>query len=171
MSFPRFLQLILICMTFALITGCSDETTLEPEAEDELRDRPAIPEPTYYSGPVPEKSMELIVKTVELSNYIACYDSLKIRPSWCGGDFPCYMVPACLDLGPTRIKLVDSDTTVTCMDSLLTPAGASWHDPAWCGEICANPLSSTPYLQHVRYWVRLGVGERDSGLTENTVTR
>ncbi len=158
----------MLCLTLVFAAGCGDDA-VAPEEIEEVLDRPAIPEPTYYSGPVPDKSMELVVKTVALSNYVASVDSVYPKPGWCcsGCDFECQFFPTFP--GPNRVRLVDADTIVTNGDSLLTDVTYIPH--TGYGDMGCNALSSTPYLQHVRYWVRLGVVERYSGSTSVTVTR
>ncbi len=158
----------IICLTLVFTAGCGDDA-VAPEVLEEVLDRPAIPEPTYYSGPVPDKSMELVLKTVALSNYVASADSVYPRPGWCcsGCDFECQFFPTYP--GPNRIRLVDGDTIVTNGDSLLTDVTYIPHSSY--GYMGCNPLSATPYLQHIRYWVRLGTVERYSGSTSVTVTR
>lgn len=160
----------MICLVLTLAAGCGDDT-VAPEDQAEILDRPPIPEPTYYSGPVPERSMELVVKTVRLSNYVASADSIWPAPGWCcdgpGCDFACRFYPAWP--GPNRIRLVESDAIVTNYDSLMTDV--TYIPSTSNGPMGLNPLSSAPYLQHVRYWVRLGNVERYSGSTSVTVTR
>lgn len=148
----------------ALVASCgSDDDVTGPEPE--VLERPPVPEPTYYAGPVPERSIELVMATVELSEFVAAADSIWI-PS-CG-----HVELPCMWYGTTengrRIGLVRGDTTVTRFDSLATEIIDSWGhvSPMW-----ASPLSSRPYLQHVRYWVRLGDPERYSGSTSVSVTR
>ncbi|HSG29517.1 MAG TPA: hypothetical protein VLA34_13640 [Candidatus Krumholzibacterium sp.] len=170
MRTTHFLILLTAGLLLVLGPGCSDNT-VEPDGNDLPLDRPAIPEPTYYSGPVPEKSLELIVKTVELSNYVASVDSLWPHPGWCcedGCDFDCRFYAT--RPGPNRIRLIDADTVVTYGDSLKTTV---YYDQSgiYYGIMSAAPLSSIPYLQHVRYWARLGIVERYSGSTSETVTR
>lgn len=160
---------IACCLVLGIMmaAGCGDDTVAPPE--EKTTDRPAIPEPTYYSGPVPEKSLEMVVKTVPLTNFVASVDSL-IPPYCCdhsGCDFNCKFYGTYP--GPNRIKLVKDRTIISDLDSLETDIyyhpGGSW------GLINGAPLSSTPYLEHVRYWRRLGAVERYSGSTSTTVTR
>ena len=160
----------MIGLTLSLAAGCGDDAVAPEEEQQEVLDRPPIPEPTYYSGPVPEKSIELIVKTVRLSNYVASADSIWPSPGWCctgpGCDFECRVLGTFP--GPNRIRLVESDTIITHADSLMTDVT---YDEWSNGPMGLNPLSSAPYLQHKRYWVRLGNVERYSGSTSTTTTR
>ena len=170
MKASQTILISMICLVLILIAGCGDDA-VAPEEPEEALDRPPIPEPTYYSGPVPEKSIELVVKTVLLSNYVASADSIWPADGWCCDtgdcDFSCNFYPTFP--GPNRIKLVESDTIVTHEDSLRTDV--TYIPYTGSGEMGCNPLSSAPYLQHVRYWVRLGIIERYSGSTSVTVTR
>lgn len=169
MKASQTILIAMICLVLVITAGCGDDA-VAPEEPEEVLDRPPIPEPTYYSGPVPERSMELVVKTVPLSNYVASADSVWPPPGWCcesGCDFACKFYSTFP--GPNRIRLVESDTIVTHSDSLLTDVTYIPH--LGTGDMGCNPLSSTPYLQHIRYWVRLGIVERYSGSTSVTVTR
>lgn len=165
----RAINLLVMCclvLGVLMITGCGDDPVIPPE--EEVLDRPAIPEPTYYSGPVPEKSLELIVKTVPLSNFVASVDS--IIPHYCcsegGCDFQCQFYGTYP--GSNRVKLVQDHAIITEIDSLQTEI---YYAPFSTGPIHLDPLSSTPYIQHIRYWRRLGLVERYSGSTSTTVTR
>jgi len=169
MKASQTILIAMICLVLVITAGCGDDA-VAPEEPEEVLDRPPIPEPTYYSGPVPERSMELTVKTVLLSNYVASADSVYPHPGWCcesGCDFKCMFFPTFP--GPNRIRLVESDTIVTHADSLLTDV--TYIPYTSTGDMGCNPLSSAPYLQHIRYWVRLGIVERYSGSTSVTVTR
>ncbi len=168
MKAPQSIFVALFCLVLLLAVGCGDDA-VAPEEQVEILDRPPIPEPTYYSGPVPEKSMELVVKTVRLSNYVASADSVYPPPGWCseGGDLECMFYPTFP--GPNRIKLVEGDTIITDQDSLQTDV--TYIPYTGTGYMACRPLSSAPYLQHIRYWVRLGDVERYSGSTTVTVTR
>ncbi|MBN1884279.1 MAG: hypothetical protein JW876_01985 [Candidatus Krumholzibacteriota bacterium] len=166
----RTILTAIACIMLVVAAGCSDDDTVGPAPEEAL-DRPPIPEPTYYAGPVPEKSMELVVKTVKLSTYIASVDSVWPSPGWCcdgpGCDFQCRF--SATYPGPNRMKLVEGDTIVTAYDSLFTNIYYTY--PSSYGVMNCNQLSASPYIQHVRYWVRLGSVERYSGSTSVTVTR
>lgn len=168
MKVPQSIFVALFFFVLVLAAGCGDDT-VTPEEQVDVLDRPPIPEPTYYSGPVPEKSMELVVKTVRLSNYVAAADSIYPPPGWCcnGCDFECMFFPTYP--GPNRIKLVEGDTIITDAVSLMTDV--TYIPNTVRGELACLPLSSAPYLQHIRYWVRLGIVERYSGSTSVTVTR
>ena len=167
MKASRSILIAMICLVLVIAAGCGDDA-VAPEEPEEVLDRPPIPEPTYYSGPVPERSIELTVKTVRLSNYVASVDSIYPL-GWCcpGCDFKCWFYPTYP--GPNRVRFVESDTIITSNDSLITDVTYVPH--ASTGEMTCNPLSSAPYLQHIRYWVRLGIVERYSGSTSKTVTR
>ena len=168
MKAPQGIFVALFCLVLVFAAGCGDDA-VTPEELKEILERPPIPEPTYYSGPVPDKSMELVVKTVRLSNYVASADSIHPPPRWCGsgGDFECMFYPTFP--GPNRIKLVEGDTIITGENSLMTDV--TYIPNIGTGGMACLPLSSAPYLQHIRYWVRLGIVERYSGSTSVTVTR
>jgi len=168
MKAPQSIFFALFCLVLVFAAGCGDDA-VTPEELKEILERPPIPEPTYYSGPVPDKSMELVVKTVRLSNYVASADSIYPPPGWCssGGDFECQFYPTFP--GPNRIKLVEGDTIITDWGSLMTDV--TYLPYTTTGDMACLPLSSAPYLQHIRYWVRLGIVERYSGSTSVTVTR
>lgn len=165
----RWVVLLAIVAASCLFAACGDDDSITGTDQTDL-DRPPIPEPTYYAGPVPQRSMELILKTVPLSNFVAAADSIWTQ--WCcdtpGCDFGCEFYPTYP--GHNRLRLVENDSITTNTDSLTTdvyynPAMTNW------GPMLCYPLSSHPYLQHVRYWVRLGDVERYSGSTSLTVTR
>lgn len=120
MKTKHFLFILIIGLTPMLTAGCGDDAVAPEEELGEILDRPPIPEPTYYSGPVPEKSIELIVKTVRLSNYVASADNAWPALGWCcsGCDFECHFFGT--NPGPDRIRLVESDTIITQEDSLMT---------------------------------------------------
>ena len=167
MKAPQGIFVALFCLVLVLAAGCGDDA-VTPEEPVEVLDRPPIPEPTTYSGPVPDKSMELVVKTVRLSNYVASADSVYPPPEWCcdnGCEFQCMGYPTFP--GPNRIKLVEGDTIIT--SSLST--GITYIPTTSTMAMGYRPLSSAPYLQHIRYWARLGIVERYSGSTSVTVTR
>jgi hypothetical protein len=168
MKVSRIGLIAVFCLALTITTSCGDDA-VAPEEQEEILDRPPIPEPTYYSGPVPDRSMELVVKTVRLSNYVASADSIWPATGWCcdvgGCDFHCHFYGT--NPGPNRIRLVESDTIVTHEDSLMTDVYYDYGE----GPMGLNPLSSAPYLQHIRYWVRLGIIERYSGSTSTTTTR
>ncbi len=168
MNVSRIVLIAIFCLALTVIAGCGDDAVAPEEEPEEVLDRPPIPEPTYYSGPVPEKSIELVVRTVRLSNYVASADSIYPVSGWCchGCDFECHFYGT--NPGPNRIRLVESDTTITHWDSLMTDV---YYDYGGEGPMGINPLSSAPYLQHKRYWVRLGIIERYSGSTSTTTTR
>ena len=169
MKSSQTILIAVICLLLVFAAGCSDDA-VAPEEPEEVLDRPPIPEPTYYSGPVPEKSIELVVKTVPLSNYVALVDSTWPPPG-CGpgADFECRFYETYP--GPNRMRLVENDSIITHYDSLKTDVCIAYVPYLNWGEMASNPLSSAPYLQHIRYWARLGIVERYSGSTSVTVTR
>jgi hypothetical protein len=172
MRSSKIVLFAVLCLALTIVAGCGDDA-VAPEDPEEVLDRPPIPEPTYYSGPVPEKSMELVVKTVLLSNYVAAVDSFMINENWCcesGCDFECLMYEFCINEDITRVTLVDNDTIVTGNVGYPYLRGRDPHT-SFCTSMASRPLLSAPYLQHIRYWVRLGIVERYSGSTSVTVTR
>ncbi len=161
-----------ICMLL-VVSSCSDDNTAVNTVQEEI-ERPPIPEPTYYAGPVPLKSVELIIEAVPLSDFspIVTGASSPTPPTDYG-----YVVDsvygthgvASTEFGiyKHRIKL--------CIDSKVvdTPNVGFYiggNGNPWVWTNC-YPLSNQPYLQLVRYWVRVGAVERYSGSTSKTTTR
>ena len=166
MKVNRVLYATALLAALLLVSCGSDTEVVQPDPI--VLDRPPIPEPTYYAGPVPDKSMEMVVASVELSNFVAAEDS--IWSPWCceepGCDFSCKFYPTYP--GGNRIRLVANNAIVTNEDSLKTDV---YYGPSSTGEMLSTALSSRPYLEHVRYWRRIGIVERYSGSTSVTVTR
>lgn len=169
-----------------LVLSCSDPVG---DGGDADADRPAIPEPAAYSGMVPAMSAKLIVQTVPLSDYspvvigatprYGCdvnvrrsdidlryynhYAADTLYTAWAPGDT--------IGIKAERKELlVDGEPVIGqmflcyCQSSPPQP-GPYWY--AWSSK----PLTSQPYLQLVRYWVRVGDVERYSGNTSKTTTR
>ena len=117
--------------------------------------------------------MELVVTTVVLSNYVAAVDSFVINENLCcesGCDFECLMYEFCQYEDITRVTLVENDTIITGNVGVPFLQGRNPYN-SHCYGMASRPLLSAPYLQHVRYWVRLSLVERYSGSTSVTVTR
>ena len=165
------LLLLSVAMLFGLIV-CSDDNGTNPP--DEERDRPPIPEPTYYAGPVPTKSVEMVIETVTLGDYmprVICASSPTPPEGY--GYVPdsvyCSMDQSATHaVYPTRVLLMADDTVVTAPEMGFFIGG---NGNPWDFYVPCNPLESQPYLQVVRYWVRVGDVERYAGGTTTTITR
>ena len=107
-------------------------------------DRPPIPEPTSYIGEVPLESEHLIVATLPLSDFTPIVAIVK------DANGNQVATPA------ERMTLVE--------DTVLLPS------PDYTGGE-GGQLSSTPQIQLIRYWVRLGSVQRYPGGTTTEVER
>jgi hypothetical protein len=152
--------------------SCSDDKSMNNTDDPVNRDRPPIPEPTYYSGPVPLKSVEMEIETVPLSDYspwITCAASANPAAGYVPDSLYCTAGTGADSLGiySHRTLLLNSDTAVAApiVGFFQGGNGNPWN---WC---TGKPLSNQPYLQLVRYWVRIGDVERYAGSTSKTTTR
>ncbi|MHB9028877.1 MAG: hypothetical protein ACYC9O_08920 [Candidatus Latescibacterota bacterium] len=181
----RIIALGLVCILF----GCSDDNPVNDDSRN-TPDRPSIPEPSSYAGAVPASSEKIIVETAPLSDYTPFV--IGAAPKWDSGQITVRRVDINLKYynhyfagtlykawapGDTigikadRKDLVVNGEIVTdahflCfLQSIPRQKDPYWY--VWTGL----PLSNKPYLQLIRYWVRIGDVERYSSGTSKTTTR
>lgn len=167
-SILRCLLIGLVC----LFIGCSDDDN-PVDNSDPVVDRPLIPEPTYYAGPVPTKSVEMVLETASLSDYSPWVSGAK---SWTppAGYVPDSIYETYTGVYPHDVGIYSHRYALLIDDVVVdTPSigffiGGIGNPWVWAPSY---PISNQPYLQLVQYWVRIGDVERYSGNTSTTTTR